>query len=119
MDTIPQAIEDARKNAQRKGLSNTYYEAGTAESLIPKWINEGYQADCIVVDPPRTGLDTKLLQTLLKHPSKRLVYVSCNVSTLARDLVQLSKAYHIDYLQSVDMFPQTARCEVVTKLSKK
>lgn len=119
MDTISQAITDAQKNAQRKGLTNTHYETGTAEDLIPKWVKDGYHADAIVVDPPRTGLDDKLLQTLLRHPSKRLVYVSCNVSTLARDLVQLAKVYRVDYLQSVDMFPQTARCEVVVKLTKK
>ncbi|MFR4286493.1 MAG: 23S rRNA (uracil(1939)-C(5))-methyltransferase RlmD [Enterococcus italicus] len=119
MDTISQAITDAQKNAQRKGLTNTHYETGTAEELIPKWMKDGYHADAIVVDPPRTGLDDKLLQTLLRHPSKRLVYVSCNVSTLARDLVQLAKVYRVDYLQSVDMFPQTARCEVVVKLTKK
>lgn len=119
MDTIPQAIKDAQTNAQRMNLTNTHYETGTAETLIPKWIQDGFHADAIVVDPPRTGLDQALLQTLLHFPTERLVYVSCNVSTLARDLVQLTKKYHVDYLQSVDMFPQTARCEVVVKLTQK
>ncbi|MBE6173702.1 MAG: class I SAM-dependent RNA methyltransferase, partial [Enterococcus faecium] len=117
--TIPQAISDAQKNAQRLGYENTRYEVGTAEELLPKWLNEGFRPDGIIVDPPRTGLDEQLIQAILKNPPKKLVYISCNVSTLARDLVQLAKVFHVEYLQSVDMFPQTARCEVVVKLTKK
>ncbi|WP_122646833.1 23S rRNA (uracil(1939)-C(5))-methyltransferase RlmD [Enterococcus mediterraneensis] len=119
MDIIPQAIDDARKNAQDMGFTNTHYETGTAETLLPKWLKEGFEPDAVVVDPPRTGLDQQLLQTLIKYPSEKLVYISCNVSTLARDLVTLAKVYDIHYLQSVDMFPQTARCEVVVKMTKK
>lgn len=119
MDTIPQAISDAQKNAQRLGYENTRYEVGTAEELLPKWLNEGFRPDGIIVDPPRTGLDEQLIQAILKNPPQKLVYISCNVSTLARDLVQLTKVFHVEYLQSVDMFPQTARCEVVVKLTKK
>ncbi|OTP09489.1 23S rRNA (uracil-5-)-methyltransferase RumA [Enterococcus sp. 10A9_DIV0425] len=119
MDTIPQAIEDARENAQRLGYQNTHYEVGTAEELLPKWLNEGFQPDGIIVDPPRTGLDEKLIQAIMKNPPAKMVYISCNVSTLAKDLVQLSKVFNVDYLQSVDMFPQTARCEVVVKLTKR
>lgn len=119
MDTIPAAIDDARANAKRLGVTNTHYEVGTAEELLPKWFREGFKPDAIIVDPPRTGLDRKLLTALLRQPPKKMVYISCNVSTLARDLVDLAKVFHIDYLQSVDMFPQTARCEVVVKLTKK
>ncbi|WP_235836377.1 23S rRNA (uracil(1939)-C(5))-methyltransferase RlmD [Enterococcus timonensis] len=119
MDTVPEAIADAKKNAQRKNLTNTRYEVGTAEKLIPKWNRDGFIPDAIVVDPPRTGLDDALLNTLLKFPVKKLVYVSCNISTLARDLKKLATLYEVDYLQSVDMFPQTARCEVVVQLRLK
>lgn len=119
MDTIPQAIADARKNAERLGYQNTRYEVGTAEELLPKWLKEGFKPDSIIVDPPRTGLDPQLIQALLSYPPTKLVYISCNVSTLARDLVELSKKFQVEYLQSVDMFPQTARCEVVVKLTKK
>ncbi len=118
MDIIPEAIEDAKANAKRMGLSNTHYEAGKAEEIIPKWYQEGYRADALVVDPPRTGLDEKLLKTILNYKPAKMVYVSCNVSTLARDLVELSKAYKVEYIQSVDMFPHTARTEAVVKLSK-
>ena len=119
MDVIPQAIDDAKKNAEAMNLTNTRYEVGTAESLLPKWLKEGFSPDAIVVDPPRTGLDNQLLKAIQESPSPQMVYISCNVSTLARDLVSLAKIYHIDYLQSVDMFPQTARCEVVVKMSRK
>lgn len=119
MDIIPQAIEDAKANALRKGFTNTRYEVGTAEELLPQWLKAGFKPDAIVVDPPRTGLGEPLLEALTNYPAKKLVYVSCNVSTLARDLKVLTKKYHVDYLQSVDMFPQTARCEVVVKLTKK
>ncbi|HFR3976109.1 TPA: 23S rRNA (uracil(1939)-C(5))-methyltransferase RlmD [Streptococcus suis] len=118
MDIIPEAIEDAKANAKRMGLTNTHYEAGKAEEIIPKWYKEGYRADALVVDPPRTGLDEKLLKTILEYKPAKMVYVSCNVSTLARDLVELTKAYKVEYIQSVDMFPHTARTEAVVKLSK-
>lgn len=119
MDIIPQAIDDAKANAKRKGFTNTRYEVGTAEELLPEWLETGFRPDAIVVDPPRTGLGEPLLAALTTYPARKLVYVSCNVSTLARDLQTLTKTYHVDYLQSVDMFPQTARCEVVVKLTKK
>ena len=119
MDIIPQAIDDAKKNAEAMNLTNTHYEVGTAESLLPKWLKDGFAPDAIVVDPPRTGLDNQLLKAIQESPSPEMVYISCNVSTLARDLVSLSKIYRVEYLQSVDMFPQTARCEVVVKLIRK
>ncbi|MFC3927187.1 23S rRNA (uracil(1939)-C(5))-methyltransferase RlmD [Streptococcus caprae] len=119
MDIIPEAIEDAQKNAVAMGFTNTYYEAGKAEDIIPKWYREGYRATALVVDPPRTGLDDKLLDTILDFAPEKMVYVSCNVSTLARDLVRLTKAYQVEYIQSVDMFPHTARTEAVVKLQRK
>ncbi|MBO0471014.1 23S rRNA (uracil(1939)-C(5))-methyltransferase RlmD [Enterococcus sp. DIV0242_7C1] len=119
MDIIPAAIEDAKLNAERLGFTNTHYEVGTAEELLPKWLQAGFKPDAIVVDPPRTGLDQKLLNAIMKQPPKKMVYISCNVSTLAKDLVDLAKVFDIDYLQSVDMFPQTARCEAVVKLTRK
>jgi 23S rRNA (uracil1939-C5)-methyltransferase len=119
MDIIPQAIEDAKLNAERLGVTNTHYEVGSAEELLPKWLQNGFKPDAIIVDPPRTGLDQKLLKAILKQPPKKMVYISCNVSTLAKDLVDLAKVFQVEYLQSVDMFPQTARCEVVVKLTRK
>ncbi|MGT2847408.1 23S rRNA (uracil(1939)-C(5))-methyltransferase RlmD [Streptococcus massiliensis] len=119
MDIIPEAIEDAKRNAKRMGFTNTHYEAGAAETIIPRWYKEGYRADALIVDPPRTGLDDKLLATIVSYAPSKMVYVSCNVSTLAHDLVELSKVYEVAYIQSVDMFPHTARTEAIVKLLKK
>ncbi|KXT79347.1 RNA methyltransferase, TrmA family [Streptococcus sp. DD13] len=119
MDIIPEAISDAKKNASAMGFENTYYETGKAEEIIPRWYAEGYRADALIVDPPRTGLDDQLLSTILTYQPEKMVYVSCNTSTLARDLVHLAKVYQVVYIQSVDMFPHTARTEAVVKLVKK
>lgn len=119
MDVIPSAIEDAKTNAKRLQLTNTYYETGTAEALIPKWLQAGFSVDGLIVDPPRTGLDKKLLSCILANPITKIVYISCNPSTFAKDMIELSKKYRVEYLQSVDMFPQTARAEVVAKLTLK
>lgn len=119
MDIIPEAIQDAKENALHMGFINTHYEAGKAEDIIPRWYSEGFRANALIVDPPRTGLDDKLLNTILKMPPEKMVYVSCNTSTLARDLVTLTKVYHVHYIQSVDMFPHTARTEAVVKLQRK
>lgn len=119
MDVIKESIKDARKNAERHNRKNVKYEVGKAEQIMPKWIKEGWKPDVLVVDPPRTGCDDALLQTMLKVKPKKVVYVSCNPSTLAKDLQTLSKLYKVEYMQPVDMFPQTSHIEVVTKISLK
>lgn len=119
MDIIPSAIENAKKNAQQLENNNTHYEAGKAEVIIQQWVKEGLPVDGMIVDPPRTGLDDTLLDTLQAYPIPKLVYVSCNPSTLAKDLNRLSSLYEVQYIQSVDMFPQTARAEAVVSLTRK
>lgn len=119
MDIIPEAIQDARMNAQLSGISNVTYEVGTAEKWFAKWIQEGFAPDALVVDPPRTGLNAQLIQTIHQFKPRKFVYVSCNPSTLARDLVRLTNDYRVEYIQSIDMFPQTARCEAIVKFKKK
>ncbi|EHJ51720.1 23S rRNA (uracil(1939)-C(5))-methyltransferase RlmD [Streptococcus macacae] len=119
MDIIFEAIEDAKRNAESMGCTNTHYETGKAEVIIPNWYKDGYRASALIVDPPRTGLDEKLLNTITAYQPEKMVYVSCNVSTLARDLVHLLKVYEVKYIQSVDMFPHTARTEAVVKLVRR
>lgn len=119
MDTIAESIEDAKKNAKNHGVSNALYVTGKAEQWLPKWVKEGWKPDVIVVDPPRTGCDDQLLQTILKVKPKKVVYVSCNPSTLAKDISLLSKAYNVSYIQPVDMFPHTAHVETVTLIELK
>lgn len=119
MDTVPEAIDDANENAADNGLTNTEYFVGAAEKLIPRWAQQGWIADALVVDPPRTGLDEALRGTILATRPEKFVYISCNASSLARDLVDLAKAYNVEYIQSIDMFPQTARWEGVVKLTRR
>nr|WP_078549888.1 23S rRNA (uracil(1939)-C(5))-methyltransferase RlmD [Litchfieldia alkalitelluris] len=116
MDTIGEAIADAKKNAKRHGIDNATYVTGKAEEWLPKWVKEGWKPDVVVVDPPRTGCDSKLLETVMKVKPKKLVYVSCNPSTLAKDIKTLSKNYKVNYVQPVDMFPHTAHVECVSQL---
>ncbi|MGG0736820.1 23S rRNA (uracil(1939)-C(5))-methyltransferase RlmD [Niallia taxi] len=116
MDTIDAAIIDAQKNAEKHGIKNATYVTGTAEHWLPKWVEEGWRPDVVVVDPPRTGCDQKLLNAIKKVKPKKFIYVSCNPSTLAKDIDYLSKDYKVEYLQPVDMFPHTAHVECVVEL---
>ena len=117
MEIIPEAVNDANKNARLNGISNAQYELGRAEDLLPKWRRQGIHFDALVVDPPRTGLDAKLIDTILAEKPRKFAYVSCNMASLARNLARLVPTYQVDYIQPVDMMPQTPRCEAVVKLS--
>lgn len=119
MDIIDDAIENAKYNATLSDIHNAHYVTGAAEEVLPQWINEGIKPSAMVVDPPRTGLDDKLINTIKQQSIQKLVYVSCNISTMARDLVKLVEYYDVNYIQSVDMFPQTARVEAVVSLTRK
>ncbi|MGI2329548.1 23S rRNA (uracil(1939)-C(5))-methyltransferase RlmD [Planococcus sp. YIM B11945] len=115
MDVIHESVVDAKANAKKMGYTAKYV-TGTAEKWLETWSNEDFVPDVLTVDPPRTGLGESLLKTILKVKPKRFVYTSCNPSTLAKDLQELTKIYRIEYIQPVDMFPQTAQVEAVTKL---
>lgn len=119
MDIIADSIYDAKKNAEKHGFTHASYETGTAEECLAKWSREGFTPDVLTVDPPRTGLADSLVHTILNVRPKRFVYTSCNPSTLAKDLSELRKVYNIEYIQPVDMFPQTAQIESVTLLVRK
>lgn len=116
MEVIQEAVDDANFNAQQNNINNASYEVGTAEELLPKWLDDGFFIDALVVDPPRAGLDQQLIESILSARPEKFVYVSCNPSTLARDLVSLTNDYKVAYMQPVDMMPQTPKCEVVVKL---
>ncbi|QQE73830.1 23S rRNA (uracil(1939)-C(5))-methyltransferase RlmD [Brevibacillus composti] len=111
IEIIPEAVEDARKNAERNQAANAQFHVGRAEVLMPKWAKQGVKPDVVVVDPPRTGLDNALIRSLLEVKPKRIVYVSCNPSTLAKDIAQLLAGYELVQVQPVDMFPHTAHVE--------
>ncbi|QDA75140.1 23S rRNA (uracil(1939)-C(5))-methyltransferase RlmD [Listeria seeligeri] len=120
VEIVDQAIQDARANAELNNLNNTTFETGKAEEVIPTWYKAGIVADVLVVDPPRKGCDEKLLQTILAMKPKKVVYVSCNPGTLARDMKILSDGgYEANLVQPVDMFPMTTHIEAVTVLNLK
>ncbi|GEN83725.1 23S rRNA (uracil-C(5))-methyltransferase RlmCD [Sporosarcina luteola] len=119
VEIVPQAIEDAKRNAELNGITNANFEAGAAEDVIPRWYAEGKRFDVLVVDPPRKGCDEKLLQTILEYKPRRVVYVSCNPGTLARDLRILEDGgYRTKEVQPVDMFPQSSHVECVALMSR-
>ncbi|WP_413405825.1 23S rRNA (uracil(1939)-C(5))-methyltransferase RlmD [Paenibacillus amylolyticus] len=117
VEIVPEAIEDARSNALLNEMRNVKFEVGASEDVIPRWKEQGIEADVIVVDPPRKGCDPRLLETILEMKPERVVYVSCNPSTLARDLRVLEDGgYRTVEVTPVDMFPHTVHVESVAML---
>lgn len=121
VEIVPEAIQNAKLNARLNHLENAEFYVGKAEEVIPALYKEkGIQADVMVVDPPRAGCDEALLRTIGEMAPQKLIYVSCDPATLARDLDILCHQgeYHLDAVQPVDMFPQTAHVECVVLISK-
>ncbi|MEG0181138.1 MAG: 23S rRNA (uracil(1939)-C(5))-methyltransferase RlmD [Peptostreptococcaceae bacterium] len=118
VEIIEEAIENAKENAKINSIENVEFFAGEAENIIPKMIKEGIVPDVVVVDPPRKGCDVKLLDAIAKAAPKKIVYVSCDCSTLARDMKVLTElGYSAEKVQPVDMFPMTAHVETVALMS--
>lgn len=119
VEIIPEAIEDARKNAKLNGMENVEFFVGKAEDVLPEQYEKNkVYADVIVVDPPRKGCDETLLNTMITMAPKRIVYVSCDPATLARDLkILCENGYELKKVQVVDQFPHTAHVETVVLLS--
>ncbi len=120
VEIVPAAIEDARRNAELNGITNAEFFVGKAEEVLPEMYAKGEaRADVIVVDPPRKGCDAALLETVVKMQPERIVYVSCDSATLARDLKWLcAEGYELKRVRGVDMFPMTGHVETVVLLSK-
>ncbi|MCD8012025.1 MAG: 23S rRNA (uracil(1939)-C(5))-methyltransferase RlmD [Lachnospiraceae bacterium] len=120
VEIIPDAIRDARQNAQLNGITNAEFFVGKAEEVLPeKYEKEGIHADVIVVDPPRKGCDRSVLDTMLKIAPKRIVYVSCDSATLARDLKYLcAGGYELKKICSTDMFANSCHVETVVLMSR-
>ena len=120
VEIIPQAIDNAWINAKENKVENVEFFVGESEVVIPDLINKGVKADVVVVDPPRKGCDKKLLDAITNIDAKKIVYVSCDPSTLGRDLAILEEnGYKTLEVQPVDMFPNTSHVENVAKLIKK
>nr|WP_308624518.1 23S rRNA (uracil(1939)-C(5))-methyltransferase RlmD [uncultured Eisenbergiella sp.] len=120
VEIVPEAIADAKENAVRNGITNAEFFVGKAEEVLPQmYEEEGVYADVIVVDPPRKGCDEKCLETMVRMRPERIVYVSCDSATLARDLRYLGeKGYEIGKWRGCDMFPGTGHVESIVLLQK-
>ena len=119
IEILPEAVHDAQKNSQLNHITNAHYYTGKVETIWPELRQQGQKITALVVDPPRTGLDQALIKTILQEQPKKFVYLSCNESTLARDLTLLTKKYRVQSLQMIDLFPQTARVETIVNLTLK
>ena len=118
IEIIPAAVENAKQNAVRNGIRNASFHAGKAEELLPRMVADGLKPDVIVVDPPRKGLEPSVIKAIAEAGPDRLVYVSCNPATLARDAGLLREnEYHIKKVQPVDMFCWTSGIETVALFS--
>ena len=112
------AVENAKHNAERNGIRNASFHTGKAEDLLPRMVADGLRPDVIVVDPPRKGLETPVIKAIANARPDRLVYVSCNPATLARDAGLLrEEGYLVKKVQPVDMFCWTSGVETVVQLA--
>ena len=119
IEIVEDAIKDAKRNAKINNMDNVEFYVGKAEEVVPKMYQEGKRANVVVVDPPRKGCGEKVLDTIISMQPDRVVYVSCNPSTLARDLAYLNeRGYKCHEIQPVDMFPHSVHVENVAWLSK-
>uniref|UniRef100_UPI00403F8F9F 23S rRNA (uracil(1939)-C(5))-methyltransferase RlmD n=1 Tax=Candidatus Enterococcus willemsii TaxID=1857215 RepID=UPI00403F8F9F len=117
METIKEAVDDARENAKLNNITNATYLVGKAEKIMPQWAKEDVAPNVVFVDPPRKGLDQAFIEAACDMQPEKIVYISCNPSTMARDLVHFAElGYHTDSVQPVDLFPQTYHVETVMVL---
>ena len=118
IENIPEAVKDANLNAQQNHINNAQFYCGTVENLLPNFISKNWFPDVLIVDPPRSGIDKKLIQLVNKLDLKQFIYISCNPSTFARDLTYLNN-YKVKSIQPIDMFPQTPNVELVANINKR
>ncbi|MBQ1801117.1 MAG: class I SAM-dependent RNA methyltransferase, partial [Prevotella sp.] len=120
IEYVPEAIEDAKVNSMVNQIDNTLFYAGDMKDILNDvFIDERGRPDVIITDPPRAGMHPDVVETILRAAPKRIVYVSCNPATQARDLERLTEDYQIVIIQPVDMFPHTPHVENVVLLTRK
>ena len=119
-EIVTEAVKDAKRNAKRNHVENVEFLQGAAEEVIPIFYKKGLQIDVVVLDPPRKGCDEKLLNTILQISPKKIVYVSCDPATMARDIKTfIQQGYCLKVVQPVDMFPYTIHVETVVLIQRK
>lgn len=112
IETVPEAIEDAKENAKINKIENAEFIVGNVEDVLPEFVRKNKtKPDAVFIDPPRKGCDKKVIETLLEVEPQKIVYISCNPATLARDLKMLEVKYEIKEVTPVDMFPYTSHVE--------
>ena len=120
VEVIPQAVEDARDNAERNGIENAEFFCGDAGQAALELEKQGIRADVVVVDPPRKGLNADTIEALSRFAPRRIVYVSCDPATLARDVALLKeRGYQVKDAVAADLFPRCAHVESVVCLTRK
>ena len=120
IEYVPEAIEDAKINSKINGITNTLFYAGDMKDILnDDFIREHGRPDVIITDPPRAGMHPDVIKTILRAAPERIVYVSCNPATQARDLQDLDELYHVEKVQPVDMFPHTPHVENVVLLTQR
>ncbi len=120
VEYVPEAIEDARVNSAKNGIDNTVFYAGDMKKVLSdEFVGENGHPDVIILDPPRAGVDEPVIDVILRAAPQRIVYVSCNPATQARDLALMERDYVIDAVQPVDMFPHTHHVENVVRLIRR
>ena len=120
VEYVPEAIEDAKVNSELNGIDNTTFYAGDMKDILnDDFIAENGQPDVIITDPPRAGMHADVIDTIVRANPKRIVYVSCNPATQARDLIALDNNYEVKAVQPVDMFPHTPHVENVVLLERR
>jgi len=120
IESVMDAVENAQRNAKHNSIRNIEFLKGDVENMLPSLLNSDIRPDVVIIDPPRKGCTNKFLNILSKTESSRIIYVSCNPATLARDVALLtSKGYKVDKIQPVDMFPHTYHVECVVGLTRK
>ena len=118
VEIVKEAIENARENAKNNGIENARFFADSAENIVPKLIDDGLRPNIVILDPPRKGSDEKTLNAIIKAKPERIVYVSCNPSTLARDARFLcDRGYKLENVMCYDLFPNTVHIESVARFT--
>jgi 23S rRNA (uracil1939-C5)-methyltransferase len=119
LEIVPEAVADAERNAERNGIANARFRAANARTGVRPLLEEAGRPDVVVIDPPRAGLSQKIVRRVLECEAKRIVYVSCNPTTLAPSAAQLRDAgYRLARVRPVDMFPQTPHIECVASFER-
>ena len=120
IEYVPEAIEDAKINSDINGIKNTLFYAGDMKDILTdEFVREHGKPDVIITDPPRAGMHPDVVDVILRTEPSRIVYVSCNPATQARDLSLLDQKYKVEAVQPVDMFPHTPHVENVVSLARR